>query len=441
MEKNKKMFIIYLLGVFVGAMDNGIVNPALSIIGDYFSISENWGIWSFTIFTLSYAITVPITGKLADDYGGKFVAFFGISLFIVGLVLSCITSNYIIFLLGRVLQGIGGGSLIPIANAEVAKMFDKNKQGKALGIVGCVYSVSMVLGPLVGGLIINYLSWKWIFLINIPILILMWVVLLKDVSFKQKVKVTVDIRGALFLSLATLFIMIGITNSYPIAFIIGFFFASIFLISESKHKNPIINVKLLKGKNYSLVLLLSFLAGFLYVIPLIVPLIGENLFVMEAGTSGFLLIPITLIGVVSTLLGGMIVDVIGPKKTLILGFIIVLLSSSLLYLIKGGIPLFIISTMLFGLGGGIVIGSPIKTLIIQLSPSKYSNASISLVTLFRSIGTTVGGAVSGYLLAKVSGGIEVLFITAITMCIFCLLVLLLIDDKNQYIKLKSGRAA
>ena len=233
-KKEKKMILIYFLGVFVGAMDNGIVNPALSSIGEFFSINENWTVWSFTIFTLAYAITVPIAGKLADDYGGKVISFIGVSVFIIGILISVLTDNYIVFLIGRFLQGIGGSTLVPIANTELVKIYGNQNRGKALGTVSGVYASSLVIGPFIGGIIIKYLYWKWIFYIMLPILFFIWFSLIKEIELKRSRKLNIDIKGIILLSLAILSIMLSITLPNYYYLLLGVTLLIVFKIIEEK---------------------------------------------------------------------------------------------------------------------------------------------------------------------------------------------------------------
>ena len=425
------MIFIYLMGVFVGAIDNGIVNPALSSIGEYFSINDNWTVWSFTIFTLAYAITVPIAGKLADDYGGSMISFIGVSIFIAGTLISVFTSHYIIFLIGRVMQGVGGGTLIPIANAELIKIYGVKNRGKALGAVSGVYAFSMVIGPFIGGIIIKYLFWKWIFYIILPILLFMWFSLIKEVKLVSIRKLNVDIKGVVFLSLSILSIMLSITMLNYYYLMVGLILLTFFTIIELNQRNPLINVKLVKNKNYAFALIISFLVGIMWCIPLLISLIGEMRFSIASGNSAFLLIPMSIFGIISSFIGGNIVDKIGAKKSLLFGFMIVFFSSTLLLVTRENIVLFILYSLIFGFSGGFVIGSPLKALIVELSPENLSNSSISLVSLFRSIGTSVGGVYTGFLFAYSDQGVDWLFISILSFCLICILLNVFINTEKK----------
>ena len=138
----------------------------------------------------------------------------------------------------------------------------------------------------------------------------------------------------------------------------------------------------------------------MWCIPLLISLIGEIRFDIAHGNSAFLLVPICITGIISSLVGGNLVDKIGAKKSLLYGLWIVLVSCILLLATKENLVLFVFYSVIMGFGGGFVIGSPLKSLIVELSPEHLSNSSVSLVSLFRSIGTAIGGVFAGFLFAQ-----------------------------------------
>ena len=169
--------IVYLLGIFMGAIDTGIVTPARTIIQHDLMVNENTGIWMITIYTLAYAASIPIMGKLADKFGRKYIYLISISLFGIGSLFCGLSQNFESFpmlLIARVVQAIGGGGIVPIATAEFGTTFPKEKRGLALGLVGGVYGVANIFGASAGSAIIDIFgqsNWQYIFYINVPITI------------------------------------------------------------------------------------------------------------------------------------------------------------------------------------------------------------------------------------------------------------------------------
>jgi MFS family permease len=178
--KNKKLnfgliMIVYLLGIFMGAIDTGIVTPARTVIQNDLMVNENTGIWMITIYTLAYAASIPVIGKLADKYGRKYIYLTSIFLFGIGSLfcgLSQSFGSFSVLLMARVVQAIGGGGILPIATAEFGTTFPKEKRGLALGMVGGVYGIANIFGASAGSAIIDIFgqnNWQFIFYINVPI--------------------------------------------------------------------------------------------------------------------------------------------------------------------------------------------------------------------------------------------------------------------------------
>ncbi|MDU6249174.1 MAG: MFS transporter, partial [Paeniclostridium sordellii] len=150
--------LVFLLGIFMGAMDSGIVSPARDVIANGLGITESASVWMITIYTLAYAVSMPITGKLADTYGRKKVYMICVILFATGSLLcgvSDIVGSYQFLLTSRVIQAIGGGGIMPIATAYIGASFPEEKRGSALGMVGGVYGIATVLGPTLGSFVLS----------------------------------------------------------------------------------------------------------------------------------------------------------------------------------------------------------------------------------------------------------------------------------------------
>lgn len=155
MKSNKKgsnlalIMVIYLLGIFMGALDMGIVSPAREVIQNSFGVSSKDSVWMFTIYTLAYAASIPVMGKLADRIGRKTIYLLSIFLFGLGSLfcgLTEFTGNYWLLVVARAIQAIGGGGIMPIATAEFGTNFPPEKRGMALGLVGATYGIASIFG-------------------------------------------------------------------------------------------------------------------------------------------------------------------------------------------------------------------------------------------------------------------------------------------------------
>lgn len=153
----KMIMIVYLFGIFMGAIDSGIVTPARTIIQNNLNVGDKTGIWMITIYTLAYAASIPVMGKLADKYGRKIIYLISIILFGVGSLFCGLSENFNSFtllLIARSIQAIGGGGIVPVATAEFGTIFPREKRGLALGLVGGVYGVANIFGASAGSAIL-----------------------------------------------------------------------------------------------------------------------------------------------------------------------------------------------------------------------------------------------------------------------------------------------
>src|SRR5665647_1542042 len=165
---NNRILLLLFVGVFMGSLDIGIVGPALPSIQTYFMVNERALSWVFTIYILFFMIGTPLMAKLSDIYGRKSIYILDIFLFAVGSLITITSFSFEMLLLGRAVQGIGAGGIFPVANAFIGDIFPPEKRGSAFGILSSVWGLSSVLGPVLGGLLLNY-SWQLLFIINLPI--------------------------------------------------------------------------------------------------------------------------------------------------------------------------------------------------------------------------------------------------------------------------------
>ncbi len=164
LPQRAKMEILFavLLGLFLGALDQTIVGPALPTIVTKLAGNDIY-VWAVTIYLLTSTISVPFWGKLSDLYGRKPMFMIGIVIFLIGSALSGLSQNMTELIAFRGLQGIGAGSLFPIALATIGDLFTPAERGKYQGLFGAVFGIAFIVGPLVGGFLTEQIAWNWIF--------------------------------------------------------------------------------------------------------------------------------------------------------------------------------------------------------------------------------------------------------------------------------------
>lgn len=406
------LMIMFLLGIFIGAMDDGIVSPARTIIADALNISADVSIWMITIYTLVYAVVMPISGKLADRYGKKKLFVISIAIFGIGSALSGMSdyfNSYSFLIIARVIQAIGGGGIMPIATAFIGESFPKAKRGSALGITGATYGIATTLGPTIGSAILNLFgndNWGILFFINVPICI---IVLLISIKVKiQEPKYTdrkLDVKGSVVLSLMILGIMYGVTNlnfhdfiksitstkvyPYLIIFVV---LLPIFIYLEKRAEDPVLNLNFFKNRNIVITLIMAFVVGCGMMSVVFIPQFGENVLRISQGSGGYLITIIALCSGVAAPIGGKFIDKFSAKAVLLVGFTFSIVSSLLLAFNvckTNSEPMLFIALILMGIGMGLTMGTPLNYLMqVNVKRTEASSAQAT-VSLIKSLGIAI----------------------------------------------------
>lgn len=421
----------FLLGIFMGALDHGIVGPALSSIMEAYNVSTTWSVWSFTIYTLLFAVSIPILGKLSDRFGRKQTFMFGISMFAAGSLLAAFAPGFSWFLLGRAIQAVGAGGIFPITAAQIAVSYPPEQRGRMLGLIGVFFGVGSILGPVFGGLIVSRLDWQWIFLINVPISILILVLISLSRQTQEPVKKPIDLPGIAILTATIFAVMYGITSKSILFIALGAVLIVLLVAVERKAKDPVMNMRYFTKANSLLLLLTSMVTGFVMASATnMLPYYAEEVLGLAKGSAGFSVAPMAVASMIASLVGGYMADKIGSKRVLLLGLLISALGALALAFAVNTVAVFVPVLAILGFGIGIIIGAPLNVLILQTVELKEAGAAVGYLSLFRSLGSTMGPTIAGTFLALFADGFTALFMTsAIVSAVSLILVLLFVKKK------------
>ena len=332
-----KMEILFavMLGLFLGALDQTIVGPALPTIVTQLS-GNDYYVWAITIYLLTSTISVPFWGKLSDLYGRKPIYMLGIVIFLTGSALSGLSQNMGMLILFRGIQGIGAGALFPVALAIIGDLFTPQERGKYQGLFGGVFGIAFVAGPLIGGWLTENLSWHWIFYVNIPIGIVALVViqrLLPTVKTKAATR-NFDLIGGAIFTVSMVFLLLGLTfkqsgewtdlsvGGYILIGIVG---TLLFIFVESRATEPIIPLGLWRVRTYSATMVSVFFAAFAFFGAIVfLPRWFQVVQGFSPTNSGLAPLPLMVGLIGSSVISGLIVSRTGRYKWLIVGSIAVM---------------------------------------------------------------------------------------------------------------------
>ncbi len=418
------IMILYLAGIFMGAIDTGIVTPARTIIQSQLGVTAQTGIWMITIYTLAYAASVPIMGKLADKFGRKYVYIICISLFGIGSLfcgLSASFGGFPLLIAARIVQAIGGGGIVPIATAEFGTTFPPEKRGLALGLVGGVYGIANVFGASAGSAILDLFgstNWQFIFYINVPIslFIILCGIFALDNNRDEENNKKIDIFGIFTLTVMVLALLYGLKNLdffdfghsilttgvYP--FLLVFLaFIPLFILAEKKAEDPVLRLSYFTERNILVTLLLSTISGFLMMSVIFVPQFSENCLHLATGSGGYLVIALGLFAGLGAPVSGKLIDKFGPKLILAFGFLSTAVGALFMMFVTTKAPSLLtvlIGLAFAGLGMGFTMGTPVNYMMLEHTNPKESNSALAALSLVRSIGTAIAPAImAGFLAA------------------------------------------
>jgi EmrB/QacA subfamily drug resistance transporter len=413
MDKRKRIITlsVFLLGIFIGAIDSGIVSPSRTVIQNSFGISENAGIWMITIYTLAYAVAMPIVSKLADNYGRKKVYLLSIITFTFGSVLCGLTNfygNYGIMLGARVIQAIGGGGIVPIATAFIGQSFPPEKRGTALGFVGGIYGIATILGPTMGSTIIDIAgvdNWGWIFFINVPISLIILALGFGIKENRGEEKGKLDLAGSAALGVVILSLMYALTNlnffhfqeslksvkvwPFLIVFILSL---PIFMLIEKKAQDPILNIKYFTNFQIAITLVIGFITGCGLMGIVFVPQFAENVLKIKAGSGGYMVTLMSVFAGISAPFGGKLIDRFSAKLVTMAGFTCTAIGTGFMALYVTSHPSFggMLAGLAFvGLGIGFTMGTPLNYLMLSYVKPSEASSGLAALSLIRSIGVAV----------------------------------------------------
>lgn len=414
------MLLGLLLAMLLGALDQTIIAPALpSIAGELGGLDQIPAV--VTSYLIAATVMMPVYGKLGDRFGRKPVMLLAIGVFVLGGVLCGLARSMPQLVVFRALQGIGGGGLIIGAQAVIGEVVSPRERGRYLGYIGAAYTFAAVGGPVIGGFLIDELSWRWIFALYPPLGAIAFAL----IAFKLRLpkpsrRAPIDFTGAAGLATATIgLVLAGQTRrlAFAVVTIVG---AAVWLWAARRATDPIIPPRLLRDRAFAIPVAISFLIGFtLFGIIAYVPAflqVSEGFTATRAGLY------------ITVLMGGMLVTTIGSGRLItrtgrykgypVVGTAIATAALGLLaaFGARGGPP--VIAALMFLLGLGVGLVQQVMVLAMQ-NAAAYEDlgTATSSVTFFRQIGASMGVAVSGAVLTwrLADGTAEAAFSDAVTL--------------------------
>jgi EmrB/QacA subfamily drug resistance transporter len=397
-----------LLGLFFSALDQTVVGTAMPrIIGELGGLSIMT--WVTTAYMLTSTTVVPIAGKLSDLYGRRIIYVTGLVVFMLGSALCGFSQNMTQLILFRGLQGVGGGIMIPLSMTIIGDIFPPEQRGKWQGVLGAVFALSSVVGPSIGGWIVDNSSWQWVFYVNLPIGALAAATIYVGLKTEKRLveKAVIDYAGTISLIIATVSLLLGMNlggtdfawYSWQIIslFTLSIAFWVMFVKMERNAHDPILSLDLFRNRIFTITNIVGFLMGLgMFGSIMFLPLFLQGVIGASATESGNAMIPMMMAMVLTSIVAGRFINFVSFRTMFITGMLLMAVGFYLLSTMT------ILSTqftaiayvIILGLGMGTIM--PNVTLAVQSAfPPAKRGVATAATQFFRSIGGTLGMTLLG----------------------------------------------
>lgn len=404
------LFAALMMVMLLAALSQTILSTALpTMVGELGGV--NHMSWVITAYILASTVMMPVYGRVSDLLGRKPILLGAVLLFIAGSLIGAAAQTMGLLIAARVVQGLGGGGLMILSQAAIADVVPARERGKYMGIMGAVFAVSSVAGPLLGGWLTEGPGWRWAFIINIPLGILALIavsVFLRIPRPERAKSLHIDYLGMVLLAVATTSLILvctwgGQQYDWGSPHIIGLSLLTVaaaiaFVVTESKVKDPVIPLSLFADRNFTLTTVAGLMVGVVMFGALgYMPTYIQMAKGVDATTAGLLMTPMMGSLLVTSILSGQIVSKTGRYKFFpLIGMVITGLGLWLMSTMTASDPMWKLCLFIAVFGAGIGLSMQILVLIVQNSfPNRMVGTATASSNFFRQVGATVGSAVVG----------------------------------------------
>ncbi|MGO3325398.1 MDR family MFS transporter [Gordonia sp. (in: high G+C Gram-positive bacteria)] len=409
------LFIGLMITMLLASLNQTVLSTALpTIVGELNGVDQMT--WVITAYILAMTIVMPVYGRISDLVGRKPALLFAISVFMVGSVVGALAGNILWLIVGRVIQGLGGGGLMILAQAAIADVVSPRERGRYMGFMGAVFAVASVAGPLLGGWLTEGPGWRWAFWMNIPLgalAIIATVIFMRLPKPQHANRPKLDYLGMVLIAAATTTLVLmctwgGHTYDWLSPQIIGLAVSSIvlavaFVFAEKRAQMPIIPMQLFSNRNFTLVTVAALMVGIAMFGAIgYMPTYIQMVTGVDATVAGLYMTPMMGGLLITSVISGQMISRHGKyKRYPLAGAVVIGIGLALLSSMHPATPNWQMCIYLgvFGIGLGLIM--QVLTLIVQNEfPGAFVGTATAATNYFRQVGATLGSAIVGSIFAS-----------------------------------------
>ncbi|HAU32545.1 MAG TPA: MFS transporter [Desulfotomaculum sp.] len=401
-EINWSVVTVVIVGTFMAILDSSIVNVALPKMMVIFSVSEDSIQWVLTVYMLTLGVIMPLSGFLGDTFGYKRVYFFALALFVIGSAFCGMSWSVNSMIGARIFQAVGGGILQPIGMAILYNECPRSKMGMVLGVWGISAMAAPAIGPTLGGYLVEYVNWRMIFYLNLPIGIINLFLVTTSLKETKLVKgKRLDAPGIVLSTAGFFCLLLALSNGakdgwnspYIVTLLcVSGFSLFAFVLNELLHPEPLLDLKLFGNFTFSIANIIgSILSIGMFGAIFLIPMLLQNFLGQTALKTGLITFPSAVASGLMMPISGRIFDKYGAKAVTIVGLVIVSLTTYILGGINALTPFAMITFWLTIRGAGMGLSlMPISVAAMNTVPKHLVGKASALMNVIRQISASFG---------------------------------------------------
>jgi MFS family permease len=397
----------------MAALDIAIVGPALPALQEHYDLSERSIAWVFNTFVLFNLLGLPLMARLSDIFGRRVVYAVDIALFAVGSLVVALAPPFEVVLVGRAIQGLGASGVFPVASAVVGDVIKPAKRGAALGLLGAVFGLAFIIGPILAGILL-LIGWPWLFVVNLPLALVVLISGLRVLpSSESDRKKTLDGAGIAVIGLLLASFAFGMNRIDTEQFVRSFLsptvlpwlaisavLVPVFISIERRAPNPLVRIQLFRSRQVIIASCLGIGAGLTEAAFVFMPAMAVAAFDISSSTASFMLLPLVTAVAVGSPIGGRLLDRFGSRFVILASTLLLTAGTALMAFPPLSALVFYAGSILIGIGLSGLLGSSLSYILLHEAKHAERTVAQGIVTLSISVGQLTGGALIGAVVAS-----------------------------------------